>query len=1081
MLSRLLIFTLLACAGALPAIADRVNLAKFQIATSSTQNGDYDPSFATDGIVSNFHSFRTIDSVDPQWVQIRFPRDMKIGSAHVYLGLDNNPAKGLSHLKFQYRNNSGNWVDVPGSERYGNTATELVVPFTTAPTSDRFRLWSDDRSNRIVREIALFSPNLVNGSDQGYSIGTDVSLNLARQRPVIASGNSSGNYPKNAADGYVNNSARWLSPGTSAGDYIEIDLLANHVIGSAHVYSGFNESNAITDFDLRYWNGSAWVVVPGTSIAGNASTARVVTFGSDITTSKIRLRTSTASTARIKELVLFPPHAGGYPLGQDVVMTDPPAANWDDYSDTFWKLRNSGPDLRLALVDGEVRFINNSNPRELTEWQLLLNHRDGTYRIRHAATGLCLSQPQPGSVAGDPVIAETYSALPFQDWKLDFTSGSEFRLINAFSGLSIQSRNGVWADGNPLDLASPTTGALQRWTTGLSSLYPKKGLAGYDYAFNQFNTSWGYSWNRETNLGRPAWNTYLPMQWGNFNFDHGDAQGPLDLIRNDLQSTGKPIHLMGFNEPDQTGQANMTVDKAIELWPRLESMDRPLVAPVPASAFGGWLSSFVSQANALGYRRDYTAVHWYGTPDVDNLISSLQQNYNTFGRPVWLTEFSTVRYSGTATWTNADNYNFLAAFLWRAESLPWLKRYSVFQFVEGGGNAPDPAAAPRSNTRKSGGALTPFGELYATWDGVTAALPNKAYHVHNRGEYERMQNPGGGAEPAFVDPGNSGAGTQWLLAAGITADTYRIISMRDGLALRYVNGGSVGFGSVGQKDGTVEWRLVADQDGWFFLDHPLTSKRLKDNGNGTLGMVSNTNSGDPIKWRFTTPVSPGNAAPPAAPATLATAGQVGGVLLTWSAAAGSTHFVDRSLTPGGPYQRIASGLTTNQWTDNNLPAETTYYYIVTSTNALGLDSAPSAEASATTLHPYATYSGWAAQALAGFSPADRVQTADPERDGHANLLEFAFLTDPAKSEGNAFAIVRSPSGAFSFEFPWNWRAQGSTWKIRGGNDLSNMSAWPVIEPGTVTIVRQGDIDRVRVTPALPVSGRGFYVLGVTEN
>ena len=34
--------------------------------------------------------------------------------------------------------------------------------------------------------------------------------------------------------------------------------------------------------------------------------------------------------------------------------------------------------------------------------------------------------------------------------------------------------------------------------------------------------------------------------------------------------------------------------------------------------------------------------------------------------------------------TKGDNFDFLAEFLWRAESLPWLKRYSIFQFPDWG-------------------------------------------------------------------------------------------------------------------------------------------------------------------------------------------------------------------------------------------------------------------------------------------------------------------------------------------------------------------------------------------------------------
>ena len=81
--------------------------------------------------------------------------------------------------------------------------------------------------------------------------------------------------------------------------------------------------------------------------------------------------------------------------------------------------------------------------------------------------------------------------------------------------------------------------------------------------------------------------------------------------------------MLGFNEPDRADQANMTTDDAIALWPLLEQTDIPLVSPVPASAFGGWLADFYNKANARGFRVDYTAVHWYGSPNAGSLISHL--------------------------------------------------------------------------------------------------------------------------------------------------------------------------------------------------------------------------------------------------------------------------------------------------------------------------------------------------------------------------------------------------------------------------------------------------------------------------
>jgi len=70
------------------------------------------------------------------------------------------------------------------------------------------------------------------------------------------------------------------------------------------------------------------------------------------------------------------------------------------------------------------------------------------------------------------------------------------------------------------------------------------------------------------------------------------------------------------------------------------------------------------------------------------------------------------------------------------------------------------------------------------------------------------------------------------------------------------------------------------------------------------------------------------------------------ILLAWRAPAFATSYnVKRATNPGGPYAVIASGWTTNQFTDNGRNAGTTYYYVVSAVNAVG-ESADSPEVQA---------------------------------------------------------------------------------------------------------------------------------------
>jgi hypothetical protein len=87
--------------------------------------------------------------------------------------------------------------------------------------------------------------------------------------------------------------------------------------------------------------------------------------------------------------------------------------------------------------------------------------------------------------------------------------------------------------------------------------------------------------------------------------------------------------------------------------------------------------------------------------------------------------------------------------------------------------------------------------------------------------------------------------------------------------------------------------------------------------------------------------------PPSAPTNLSATASDTQVSLSWNSVAGATSYtVKRSTTSGGPYSTIVSGHTTTSYTNTGLTNGTTYYYVVSATNAQG-ESPNSTQASAT--------------------------------------------------------------------------------------------------------------------------------------
>jgi hypothetical protein len=76
--------------------------------------------------------------------------------------------------------------------------------------------------------------------------------------------------------------------------------------------------------------------------------------------------------------------------------------------------------------------------------------------------------------------------------------------------------------------------------------------------------------------------------------------------------------------------------------------------------------------------------------------------------------------------------------------------------------------------------------------------------------------------------------------------------------------------------------------------------------------------------------------------------QKGRILLSWQPSPGAASYkVKRSMTSGGPYTTVATGVTTTSYTDGGLRTKTTYYYVVSAVNQAG-ESPNSNQASAKT-------------------------------------------------------------------------------------------------------------------------------------
>jgi hypothetical protein len=210
--------------------------------------------------------------------------------------------------------------------------------------------------------------------------------------------------------------------------------------------------------------------------------------------------------------------------------------------------------------------------------------------------------------------------------------------------------------------------------------------------------SWYYNWWTGP-MCPDAGVPFVPMIWGDW---CPDDNGCASALATSLAGSDSP-YLLTFNEPDNADQSNMTVARALELWPYLEATGKQLSSPAVTDTAQGtaWLASFMAGAKAQGLRVNFLAVHWYGDcSDPSNLTSYLDQMASTYHLPIWLTEFSCYNQS------TAVNTQFLQQVAPLLAALPYLERVAWFT------NRPYPNGYENTNLLDAGGAPTSTGLAY---------------------------------------------------------------------------------------------------------------------------------------------------------------------------------------------------------------------------------------------------------------------------------------------------------------------------------------------------------------------------------
>jgi Glycosyl hydrolase catalytic core len=268
--------------------------------------------------------------------------------------------------------------------------------------------------------------------------------------------------------------------------------------------------------------------------------------------------------------------------------------------------------------------------------------------------------------------------------------------------------SGASTGGGGTSSAGAANGGASGAAGGTTAGAPFKGVANSPCAARTLlNVSWYYNWEQsETEActnGKGG--AFVPMIWG-----HTGAEQTAASIQSAVAgfvSKGYK-YVLGFNEPDNSGQSNIAVAPAIALLPSFDNAAIAVGTPATQANTTGqtWFKSYMADvAASTTLRADFIAIHWYGwnAGSCDAAASQLE-SYVKYAeglpgnRPIWITEWGCLNLSApTAAGVVAFYKGALAVFA----KHPRLVRYAWYPW------------STNCELNNSDGSLTDLGTAYA--------------------------------------------------------------------------------------------------------------------------------------------------------------------------------------------------------------------------------------------------------------------------------------------------------------------------------------------------------------------------------
>lgn len=243
-------------------------------------------------------------------------------------------------------------------------------------------------------------------------------------------------------------------------------------------------------------------------------------------------------------------------------------------------------------------------------------------------------------------------------------------------------------------LAAASTLAAPAAQAAVVNTTTKKGI-GYgdktaaDVAkIQSLKVDWWYNWGQKRVLGtKDNLPEFVPMLYSN-------SQARLDTFAADIkalkdESPRTVTAILGPNEPDWGDPDKMSPLDVLNLWVYIQDNGYALRKGSPAnvSTRTVWMDRFMGAQKALdqgqeswqrNFEVNFVATHIYQQPHVGTWLTKVDELWEKFGKPVWVTETCVHDFDASATVPNKysrQSVNDFILGIWEgAASRPWLER-----------------------------------------------------------------------------------------------------------------------------------------------------------------------------------------------------------------------------------------------------------------------------------------------------------------------------------------------------------------------------------------------------------------------